>query len=120
MERRLKAKQVELKATSYREHIDKYWWDEPAARYNTFYSNNGTFGKNEGETFLLWFDALQDSTRKRKTIRHILTDKWNVENMSYFPYIFYKSGYWTEAVHYMLLLTDPELNDVNTRKFPMA
>ena len=109
------AKQVGLRANSYREHIDKYWWDEAAARYNTFYSNSGTFGKNEGETFLLWFDALSDSTRKRKTVEHILTDKWNVENMSYFPYLFYKNGYWNEAVHYMLLLTDPR---TERREYP--
>ena len=101
------AKQIELKAVPYQQHIDKYWWDKSASRYNTFYSNSGAFGKNEGETFLLWFDALNDSTRKRKTIEHILTEKWNVENMSYFPYLFYKNGYWDEAVHYMLLLTDP-------------
>jgi hypothetical protein len=101
------AKQVELSAIPYQEHIDKYWWDEERDCYNTFYSNSGIFGKNEGETFLLWFDALKDSTRKRKTIERILTSNWNVENMSYFPYLFYNNGYWSEALHYMLLLTDP-------------
>ena len=109
------AKQVELRAISYQERIDKYWWDEASSRYNTFYSNSGAFGKNEGETFLLWFDALKDSTRKRKTIEHILTEKWNVENMSYFPYLFYKNGYWNEAADYMLLLTDPK---TERREYP--
>jgi len=28
--------------------------------------------------------------------------------MAYFPFLFYKNGYWNEAVHYMLLLSDPE------------
>jgi hypothetical protein len=100
------AKDLEIRAVPYREHIDTYWWDEAAGRYNTFYSNSGTFGKNEGETFLLWFDALTDSNRKKKTVEHILAGDWNVENMSYFPYILYKNGYWDEALHYIRLLTD--------------
>src|SRR4051812_48129892 len=83
-EKTAEAKQVEASAISYQEHIDKYWWDEKRGGYNTFYSNSGKFGKNEGETFLLWFDALKDSIRKRKTIERILTNNWNVENMSYF------------------------------------
>jgi hypothetical protein len=101
------AKKIEQRASAYQKHIDKYWWDESANRYNTFYSNSNEFGKNEGETFLLWFDALTDSVRKGKTIERMLNDKWNVENMSYFPYIFYRNNYWKEANQYMLLLTDP-------------
>ena len=109
------AKQFEQKAILYQQYIDKYWWDETAGRYNTFYSNSNEFGKNEGETFLLWFDALTDSARKRKTIERILTDNWNVENMSYFPYVFYKYGYWDKAFEYMLLLTNPE---TKRREYP--
>ncbi|MGN6616918.1 MAG: hypothetical protein ACTHJ5_07040, partial [Ilyomonas sp.] len=109
------AEQVESRAIPYQEHIDSYWWDDVAGGYNTFYSNSGIFGKNEGETFLLWFDALKDSTRKRKTIERILTEDWNVENMSYFPYLFYKNGYWSDALHYMLLLTNPQ---TERREYP--
>ncbi len=100
------AKQFEQKAALYQKHIDKYWWDEKENLYNTFYSNKKAFGKNEGETFLLWFNALTDTTRKRHTIEHLLNNKWNVENMSYFPYIFYQNGYWDDAAKYMLLLTN--------------
>lgn len=101
------AKQFEQKATLYQVNIDKYWWDDKANLYNTYYSNNGEFGKNEGETFLFWFNALTDSVRKQKTLEHILGNNWNVENMSYFPYIFYQNGYWNAAIKYMLLLTNP-------------
>lgn len=40
------AKQFEQKAILYQQHIDKYWWDETAGRYNTFYSNSNEFGRN--------------------------------------------------------------------------
>ncbi|HVX50765.1 MAG TPA: trehalase family glycosidase, partial [Chitinophagaceae bacterium] len=102
-----KAALFEQKAAAYRKNIEKYWWDDKAKLYNTFYSNSGEFGKNEGETFLLWFNALNDNERKQKTFEHLLHHKWNVENMSYFPYIFYRNGYWDDAARYMLLLTNP-------------
>lgn len=109
------AKKIKQRADAYQKHIDTYWWDETANRYNTFYSSDNTFGKNEGETFLLWFEALTDTARKRKTIEHILDGKWNVENMSYFPYILYQENHWQEAKHYMLLLTDPS---TKRREYP--
>ena len=61
--------------------------------YNTHYTEEGTFGKGEGETFLLWFDVLTDSSRTRKTIQHLLSGKLNVENLSYLPYQLYRHGY---------------------------
>jgi hypothetical protein len=109
------AKAYEEKAALYQAHIDKHWWDEKEKRYNTFYSNNGEFGKNEGETFVLWFNALKDSARQRRTIEHLLNNTWNVENMSYFPYVFYQAGYWNDAIRYMLLLTDPA---TDRREYP--
>ncbi|MEX6688819.1 hypothetical protein QTN47_15030 [Danxiaibacter flavus] len=109
------SKKIEQEAALYQTHIDKHWWDEKENLYNTFYSNKGAFGKNEGETFLFWFSALSDSARKRHTIEHLLNNTWNVENMSYFPYIFYQNGYWDEAAKYMLLLTDPK---TERREYP--
>lgn len=95
------------KAKTYQQKIDADWWNDSAGLYNTYYSNNNAFGKEEGETFLLWFDALPDSTRKQKTLQHLLSRDWNVENLSYFPYIMYMNGYWNEAHNYMLHLTNP-------------
>ncbi|TKK70353.1 hypothetical protein FC093_06295 [Ilyomonas limi] len=102
-----KAELFEQKAKAYQQHIDKDWWDNEASLYNTYYSNNNQFGKTEGETFLLWFDALADSTRKQKTLQHLLANNWNVENLSYFPFIMYQNGYWQKAYNYMLHLTNP-------------
>ena len=103
------------KAKAYQQHIDADWWDNTASLYHTYYSNNNQFGKDEGETFLLWFDALKDSTRKQKTIQHLLSKDWNIENLSYFPLIMYQNGYADKAYDYMLHLTDPS---TQRREYP--
>ncbi len=100
------AKKYESKAKAYREHIDRYWWDDAASQYNTHLTNDGKYGKGEGETFLLWFDALTDTVRTRKTIEHLTSKNWNVENLSYFPYLLYKYGYSGKAREYIFHLTD--------------
>lgn len=95
------------KANQYQQHIDAYWWDTAANRYNTYYSKNNEFGKNEGETFLLWFDALKNTARKQITIKRLLKENWNVENLSYFPLIMYQQGYADNGYRYVLHLTGP-------------
>jgi hypothetical protein len=103
------------KAERYRQHLEQDWWDEKAGRYYTYYSNDGKFGKDEGETFLLWFDALKDTTRINKTITHIASRDWNVENTSYLPYLFYQHGYWNKARSYILFLANPS---TKRREYP--
>lgn len=95
------------KALLYQQHIDRYWWDDREQTYYTYYSNTGRFGKTEGETFLLWFNALSDSLRKQRTIAHLLGHDWNIENQSYFPVILYNNGYWKEGLQYLLRLASP-------------
>jgi hypothetical protein len=94
------------KAARYQASIDKNWWDKTASLYHTYYTNDGKFGKGEGETFLLWFDALKDSVRERKTIEHLLSMDLNVENLSYLPLQFYRRGYVTQGRQYVLHLAD--------------
>ena len=95
------------KAEQYRLHLERDWWDEKAGLYNTYYSNDGHFGKNEGETFLLWFDALQDSARKERTLAHLAAEKWNMENTSYLPYLFYQQEHWDQARDHLLYVANP-------------
>jgi hypothetical protein len=95
------------KAERYRQRLEADWWDEKDALYYTYYSNNNKFGRDEGEAFLLWFDALKDSTRVKKTIAHIASKTWNMETTSYLPFLFYKNGYWDKARNYILYLSDP-------------
>ena len=95
------------KALAYQKQLDKHWWDDSASLYHTYYSNKNIFGKTEGETFLLWFDALKDPARRKKTLEHLLANDWNIENLSYFPYLMYQNGYPAEAYKYILHLTNP-------------
>ncbi|WP_315823946.1 hypothetical protein [Paraflavitalea speifideaquila] len=87
--------------------MESVWWDKESALYRTHITNQGVFGKGEGETFLLWFNALNDSGRIRKTIAHLINNESNVENLSYQPYQLYKYGYWDKAYNYILYLTNP-------------
>ncbi|HKO80115.1 MAG TPA: hypothetical protein VJU78_06965 [Chitinophagaceae bacterium] len=110
-----KAELYSRKAKTYQQRIEADWWDDTASLYHTYYSNNNQFGKDEGETFLLWFDALEVSTRKQKTIQHLLSREWGIENLSYFPLIMYQNGHADKAYDYMLHLTDPS---TERREYP--
>lgn len=94
-------------AQKYEQHLEHHWWNSDRFQYYTYYSNDGKFGNDEGETFLLWFAALNDLQRRESTIEHVLTQKRNVENMSYYPWLFYKYGHWADAHKYILYLADP-------------
>ena len=94
-------------AEQYRLHLEKDWWSDSLGRYWTWYSDEGHFGLGEGETFLLWFDALRDTARVRRTVDHLASQRWNMENTSYLPYVFYREGFWDTARQTLLYLADP-------------
>lgn len=102
-----KAKIFKEKALKYKQQIEQTWWDNTTSTYNVIYTSNGNFSKDAGELFLLWFDALTDTTRTKKTIEHIISGKNNVENLSYLPFLLYKYGFENKAYEYILYLTDP-------------
>ncbi|WP_316632441.1 hypothetical protein [uncultured Flavobacterium sp.] len=102
-----KAEFFENKAAKYKQQIEQIWWDNTTSTYNVIYTSDGKFSKDGGELFLLWFDALTDSTRTKKTIEHIISQKTNVESLSYLPFLLYKYGYGDKAYEYILHLTDP-------------
>ena len=95
------------KAERYRGRLEGDWWDDSHGRYHAWYSNDGQFGVGEGETFLLWFDALHDTARARRTLDHLASVKWNMENTSYLPFLFYREGYWEAGWRTLLYLSDP-------------
>jgi hypothetical protein len=94
-------------AAVYRDHIDADWWDTGASLYNTHYTNDHQFGKAEGETFLLWFDALADTAHRRRTIEHLQTLDLNMENQSYLPLQYYRNNYWAQARALLLHISSP-------------
>jgi hypothetical protein len=95
------------KAERYRARLEADWWDDSLGRYHAWYSNDGRFGVGDGEVFLLWFDALRDSARSRRTIEHLASGRWNMETTSYLPFLFYREGYWEAARRTLLYLSDP-------------
>ncbi|HVW60226.1 MAG TPA: hypothetical protein VHC48_09335, partial [Puia sp.] len=103
------------KAKAYQDRIDADWWDEHAGLYRTHYTNDHQFGKAEGETFLLWFDALKDAARKKRTIEHLMTLDLNVENLSYLPLQYYRNGYADKARALILHLAAPS---TQRREYP--
>jgi hypothetical protein len=109
------ASAYEQRAERYRVRLEADWWNDSLQRYNTWYSNSAHFGMGEGETFLLWFDALKDTARTRRTLEHLASKTWNVENMSYFPCLFYRDGYWDTARKIVLYLSDPT---TSRREYP--
>lgn len=103
------------KAELYRRHLESRWWDDHAQLFYTHITRDDVFGKGEGETFLLWFDALKDSARAAKTVAHLSTGDWNVENQSYFPLVFSRYGYYEAALRSILHLAD---SNTKRREYP--
>ncbi|MNR04271.1 hypothetical protein D3C85_1202140 [compost metagenome] len=102
-----KAEIFEKKAAKYQQQIEQIWWDETTSTYNVIYTSDGKFSKDGGELFLLWFDALTNTTRTKKTIEHIISQKTNIESQSYLPFLLYKYGFGEKGYQYILHLTDP-------------
>lgn len=102
-----KAALYRQKAAAYRKQLETSWWSGAINRYHTYYSGQGGFGSGEGETYLLWYNALTDSSRIRHTIQHLLSAKWNVENRSYLPYQLARYGYEEQAYQNILFLANP-------------
>ena len=109
------SKAYALKAEKYRHKLEADWWDTRDNLYFTYYGRDGKFGRDEGETFLLWFDALKDTTRIKKTLSHLASKTWNVENTSYLPLIFYNNNSWDKARDYLLYLSD---KNTERREYP--
>ncbi|MEN7548007.1 hypothetical protein AAG747_08805 [Rapidithrix thailandica] len=95
------------KAESYRALLEERWWDETRQRYHTFWTENGDFAQGEGETMILWFGIAQDPSRIRATLNNLFARDWNVENISHFPALLSRYGYFPKALEYIYYLTDP-------------
>lgn len=109
------AKAYALEAEKYRHKLEADWWDTKDNLYFTYYGKDGKFGRDEGETFLLWFDALKDTTRIKQTLSHLASKTWNVENTSYLSLIFYNNNSWDKARDYLLYLFD---KNTERREYP--
>ena len=108
------------KAEAYRHHLDKYWWSEEEQAYHTFWWNNGTFSDGEGLTHVLWFHAVNAPSRIRGTVEKMMKRKeWNIENISYFPALWYRYGYSREAYEILCNIVHAERKEYPEVSFGM-
>lgn len=91
-------------AERYRDLLETRWWDARAERYSSFWTASRQFHVGEGAPLVLWFGATENPDRIRATVKTILDRKWNVENLSSFPMLFYRLGYNREALECLLEL----------------
>ncbi|MEO6707579.1 MAG: hypothetical protein ABIN04_17200 [Ginsengibacter sp.] len=112
-----KAEYYEKKAQPYQQKIEQDWWDNTDSLYKSYYTWDGKFGKGNAEVFLLWFDALKDSMRTRKTIENLISEDSKIERESYLPVILYKYGFWKQAYDHTIHLASPT---TKRREYPEA
>lgn len=92
------SKKYHLMAEEYRQHLEKDWWNNSINAYHTFWTKDNKFADGEGLTFMLWFNAVQQPERIRGTIDKMMARKdWNIENVSYFPVLWYRYNRVAEA-----------------------
>lgn len=102
------AKGNRQKALQYRNVMEKQWWSEDSAYYQTFWTEDRKFYRGEGVPFILWFGATENQERIRATVADMLKREWNVENLSAFPMILYRLGYYQQAYDFLVSL--PKMN----------
>lgn len=95
---------AEKKAMEYRDIIENEWWDAENQSYHTMMLPGGEFRRGEGLPYILWFDVSDNADRIKIVLDDITKGKWNVENISHFPELFYRYGYSEEAYRYLVSL----------------
>ncbi|MFT3703538.1 MAG: hypothetical protein QM802_14340 [Agriterribacter sp.] len=53
--------------------------------------------------------------RTTQTVQHLVSEDWNVENLSYFPVVLSRYGYYDQAYKYILHLSNPT---TDRREYP--
>lgn len=103
-----KAQAAYKKAKAYQSILEEKWWSEENSYYQTFWTKEHKFFRGEGVPFVLWFNVTQNISRINATVKDILSKEWNVENMSAFPALFYRLGYYEDAYRFMTTLPQME------------
>lgn len=90
--------EYQAQAEAYRRLLEEEWWNSDINAYHTFRRDNGTFADGEGLTYMLWFNAAQQTERIRGTITKMMErTSWNIENISHFPLLWYRYNYIEDA-----------------------
>jgi len=112
-----RSKYYAQKANKYKLLLNSQWWDAASQNFHAFYTDDKTFGNStgRGDVFLLWFDAINDSSKKVAAIRDIFSRSMRMETMSYLPYLLSLNGYSKQAYKYILYLSNPS---TKRREYP--
>lgn len=97
-----KAQDARKKAVAYQTLLEDKWWSADSLYYHTFWTKEKKFYRGEGVPSILRFNATSDKVRICATVDDILKREWNVENMSAFPALFYRLGYYDEAYRFLV------------------
>lgn len=97
-----KAQDARKKAVAYQTLLEDKWWSADSLYYHTFWTKEKKFYRGEGVPSILRFNATSDKDRICATVDDILKREWNVENMSAFPALFYRLGYYDEAYRFLV------------------
>ncbi|ULB33285.1 MULTISPECIES: hypothetical protein [Proteiniphilum] len=108
------------KAQNYKSFINDKFWNNKENYFNFFWSSiEGDFiMKNTptaGETYYVWFDALETPTKSQTTINRVLVSENNVENLSHLPLLLYR--YRMPEKAYEMLYT---LRNHDRKEYPEA
>ena len=92
-----RAESFKNKAQEYKSFINDKFWNSKENHFNLFWSSvEGRFVRNDitmaGETYYVWFDALETPAKSQITIDRVLEAENNVENLSHLPLLLYKYG----------------------------
>lgn len=113
----VRGKQVECKkyrnkAEAYRMLLENDWWNSNINAYHTFWTYQDQFADGEGLTFLLWFNAVQQTDRIHGTISKIMSrTDWNIENISYFPLLWYRYNHIQEGYDILAGISTKDRSD---------
>jgi len=101
-----KAAEFDRKAEAYQILLNTKWWNEKENRFEMFWSPLGKFLRddNEGETYIVWFQAASPPARAKAALDRVLSRTMNVENLSHLPALLYRCGDAEKAYEILLSL----------------
>lgn len=110
--KKAESRKLHAQAEKYRRHLEENWWNEHINAYHTFWTKDKVFADGEGLTQMLWFNAAQQTNRIQGTIKKMMVRKnWNIENISYFPLLWYRYNYVQEAYEILINISQMHRSD---------
>lgn len=104
------AKEYRNKAREYAELYHTTWWNEKSQNYYA-YKIDGELIEGGTNSFPLWFNIIDQPERINRLLSILVVKGTNVENMSYYPMLFYRNNLNQEGYNSLNLLYQNERRD---------